>query len=70
MEALSEAIRAGIERLPEGLQDACEAWAVHALQTYRGRLLHKALGVSEALSNFLTELQHGAEGDDERLGEK
>lgn len=40
------------------MQEAAEKWAVHSLRTYKGALLTRALAVSEALSAFVTELEH------------
>lgn len=45
--------------LPPGcgpLQKAAEEWAVASLQTFTGELLSKALAVSAAMSNFISEM--------------
>lgn len=36
---------------------AAQAWASHALATYRGDLLRAALEVSVAMANFISELE-------------
>ena len=40
-----------------GLQKASEEWAVASLKVYQKELLHKALAISIAISNFLGELE-------------
>lgn len=45
------------------LDDAAQAWASHALVTYQGRLLKRALDVSRAISNFVAELDGRPERD-------
>jgi hypothetical protein len=40
-----------------GMQDAAEEWAKAALQNYRGRNLRKALAISEAIVEFLSEME-------------
>ncbi len=55
-----------IEKVAEGkefnpissLQETAQKWANHSLKTYRGKLLNDALKISEALSNFVGELEN------------
>lgn len=38
---------------PQVLQDAAERWAAHALRTFHGRHLTKALAIAVALTAFV-----------------
>ena len=59
-------LRENIERVadktafdPQGtLRDTAQKWAHHAIETYRDELLEKALKISEALTNFLAEMEN------------
>lgn len=54
-----ELMAAGLEQcrfgIYSGLQDAAEKWAIDSLKTYRDSLLRSALGISEAIVNFLAQ---------------
>ena len=39
------------------LQQAANKWATHSLETYRGTLLRRALSISAAISDFITEME-------------
>jgi len=41
----------------EALQKAAEEWATASLKVFTGKLLGKALGISAAVANFLSELE-------------
>lgn len=62
MTAQAESYRPDVEdvaRPPEvqAMQDAAKAWAVVALETFRGELLGKALAISGAMADFTAELE-------------
>jgi len=42
---------------PIELQEAAEAWAVFSVKTFKGKLLKNALSISEAIANFMAELE-------------
>ncbi len=50
-----EAVEQGAE--PDILRGAAKQWAQHALSTYRDELLHRALAISEALAQFMNEME-------------
>lgn len=68
MEKLAEVVRNTADLIKSGdveqalpvgcgpLQKAAEEWAVASLRTFTGELLNKALGVSAAMSNFISEM--------------
>ena len=41
---------------PEILDAAARTWAAHALGTYKGQLLKRALAISAALADFTAEM--------------
>lgn len=62
MEELSDGIKEAIkdeafEGTDKILDSVSAKWATHSLVTYKDRLLKKALAISEALSNFVAELE-------------
>jgi hypothetical protein len=39
------------------IQQAANKWATHSLETYKGPLLRRALEISAAISDFITEME-------------
>jgi hypothetical protein len=50
-------VRDGASEPGKMLRDAALAWTMHAILTYRGKLLTRALSLSAALAQFATELE-------------
>jgi hypothetical protein len=39
------------------LQQAANKWAAHSLETYQGKLLKRALAISAAISDFISQME-------------
>lgn len=65
MEKLARAIKRESARFGESpistvapeLHEAALRWAEHSLRTYKGKLLRRALDISQALADFTNELE-------------
>lgn len=46
------------------LREASEEWAMFCIRTFKGKLLHEGIAISEAIAGFMEELKDPSDNED------